>query len=222
MSENTFREGTRIYITGSCEGLNELSEALERHPEIQLVGRSQTVREGAGALAGGHLQAVLHATRASELPEDDLAAIREYTRSPIVLLASGEASMLLDAALDADVADVLLLPQLPENVVFAIRKASHTGRNGTAGAEGRVLTVFSPKGGTGKTVMATNLASWFAKKGNKKTLLLDLDALGLPLDNIEGMAFGPDLPDGRRSLLLVSDNNFSPAAFTQFLLFAVG
>ena len=55
----------------------------------------------------------------------------------------------------------------------------------------------------------------------EKTLLLDLDALGLPLDNVEGMAFGPDLPDGRRSLVLVSDNNFSPAAFTQFLLFAV-
>ena len=34
------------------------------------------------------------------------------------------------------------------------------------------------------------------------------------------MTFGPDLPDGRRSLILVSDNNFSPAAFTQFLLFA--
>jgi hypothetical protein len=54
-----------------------------------------------------------------------------------------------------------------------------------------------------------------------KTLLLDLDELGIPLDNIEGMAFGPTLPDGRRSLLLVSDNNFSPAGFTQFLLFAV-
>jgi hypothetical protein len=55
----------------------------------------------------------------------------------------------------------------------------------------------------------------------EKTLLLDLDALGIPLDNVEGMALGPDLPDGRRSLVLVSDNNFSPAAFTQFLLFAV-
>ncbi len=54
-----------------------------------------------------------------------------------------------------------------------------------------------------------------------KTLLLDLDELGIPLDNVEGMAFGPDLPDGRRSLLLVSDNNFSAAQFTQFLLFAV-
>src|ERR687895_1763223 len=136
---------------------------------MELVGRSQTVREGAGALAGGHLQAVLHGTRSSELPEDDLAAIREYTRAPIVLLASGEASLLLDAALEADVADVLLLPQLPENVVFAIRKASHTQRNGTAGAEGRVLTVFSPKGGTGKTVMSSNLAAAFARHGGKKT-----------------------------------------------------
>ena len=35
--------------------------------------------------------------------------------------------------------------------------------------------MFSPKGGTGKTVMATNLASAFAKYGGKRTLLLDLD-----------------------------------------------
>jgi hypothetical protein len=54
----------------------------------------------------------------------------------------------------------------------------------------------------------------------RKTLLLDLDDLGIPLDNVEGVAFGPDLADGRRSLVLVSDNNFAPAQFTQFLLFA--
>ena len=179
MSDYALREGTRIYITGSCEGLNEVAEALERHPEIELVGRSATVREGAGALAGGHLQAVLHATRSSELPEDDLAAIREYTRAPVVLLASGEASLLLDAALEADVADVLLLPQLPENVVFAIRKATHTTRRshepGGSGRHGKIVTVFSPKGGTGKTVTATNLAAACAKFEGRKTLLLDLD-----------------------------------------------
>ena len=47
-------------------------------------------------------------------------------------------------ALEADVADVLLLPQLPENVVFAIRKASHSNRTAHVGADGRILTVFSP------------------------------------------------------------------------------
>jgi hypothetical protein len=54
----------------------------------------------------------------------------------------------------------------------------------------------------------------------EKTLLLNLDSLGIPLDNVEGMTFGPNLADGRRSLVLVSDNNFAPAQFTQFLLFA--
>jgi hypothetical protein len=55
----------------------------------------------------------------------------------------------------------------------------------------------------------------------EKTLLLDLDTLGIPLDNVEGMTLGPKLPDGRQSLLLVSDNNFAAAQFTQFLLFAL-
>ncbi len=45
----------------------------------------------------------------------------------------------------------------------------------------------------------------------EKALLLDLKTLGIPLDNIEGMVIGPRLPDGRRSLILVSDNNFSAA-----------
>lgn len=55
----------------------------------------------------------------------------------------------------------------------------------------------------------------------EKALLLDLDELGLALDNIEGMVIGPDLPDGRRSLVLVSDDNFAASQFTQFLLFAL-
>jgi 3-phytase len=54
-----------------------------------------------------------------------------------------------------------------------------------------------------------------------KRLLLDLDRLGVPLDNLEGMTFGPRLPDGRRSLLLISDDNFNPAQKTQILALAV-
>jgi pilus assembly protein CpaE len=170
------REKSRVFITGGCEGLDELFEALERHGEIELVGRSDSVREGGGPLSGGHLQVILHATRSSALPVDELAAIREYTRAPIVLLASGESSALLEDALDADVADVLLLPQLTENVVFAVRKAGHAGRRqGKSRGDGRIITVFSPKGGTGKTVTATNLATSFAKYAGKRTLLLDLD-----------------------------------------------
>jgi 3-phytase/alkaline phosphatase D len=55
----------------------------------------------------------------------------------------------------------------------------------------------------------------------RKRLLLNLDELGIPLDNVEGMTFGPRLKGGRRSVVLVSDNNFAAAQFTQFLLFTL-
>ena len=174
---NDHRERTRVFLTGWCDGLPELHEALARHPEVDLVGHSESVSEGAAALAGGHLGAILHATGNSELPTGVLASIREHTQAPIVLLASGEATALLEDALDSDVADVLLLPQLTENVVFAIRKAAHAGRRAKSrlGRDGRIVTVFCPKGGTGKTVMATNLSAALAKYHGKRTLLLDLD-----------------------------------------------
>lgn len=52
-----------------------------------------------------------------------------------------------------------------------------------------------------------------------KRLLLDLSELEIPLDNLEGMILGPQLPDGTQSLLLVSDDNFNDLQRTQFLLF---
>jgi 3-phytase len=53
----------------------------------------------------------------------------------------------------------------------------------------------------------------------QKQLLLNLDDLKLTtgLDNIEGIELGPILPDGRQSIVLVSDNNFSGTQFTQIL-----
>ena len=54
-----------------------------------------------------------------------------------------------------------------------------------------------------------------------KTEVLDLNTLGLTLDNLEGMTFGPRLADGRRSLLIASDNNFTSGQVSQFLLVAV-
>jgi len=54
-----------------------------------------------------------------------------------------------------------------------------------------------------------------------KTLLLDLGTLGIPQDNIEGLTFGHRLDNGNRSLVLVSDNNFSTTQFNQFVAFEI-
>jgi hypothetical protein len=52
-----------------------------------------------------------------------------------------------------------------------------------------------------------------------KRLLLDLQDIGIPLDNLEAMTLGGRLPDGTQSLILVSDDNFNSDQVTQFLLF---
>ena len=55
-----------------------------------------------------------------------------------------------------------------------------------------------------------------------KKLLVDFEEdLNYDPDNIEGMTFGPPLSDGYHSLILVSDNNFSPLQSTQFILLGV-
>src|SRR5207237_1437278 len=94
-TETTQRERVRVYATGSCEGFDKLRESLTSHPEIEMVGTSTSVADGAAALAGGHLDAILHATRGASLPGDELAAIREHSRAPILMLASGGSSGLL-------------------------------------------------------------------------------------------------------------------------------
>ncbi|WP_246485023.1 esterase-like activity of phytase family protein [Chitinophaga qingshengii] len=52
-----------------------------------------------------------------------------------------------------------------------------------------------------------------------KSLLFDFASLGKYIDNIEGVTFGPVLPNGHQSLVFVADNNFSAAEESQFFVF---
>lgn len=54
-----------------------------------------------------------------------------------------------------------------------------------------------------------------------KKLLLNMDDLGIYIDNIEGVTFGPTLPDGHKTLVFIADNNFDTKEKAQVLLFEV-
>ncbi|MEU4801515.1 esterase-like activity of phytase family protein [Actinosynnema sp. NPDC023587] len=61
-----------------------------------------------------------------------------------------------------------------------------------------------------------------AAKPVRKTLVADLDDFPLPLiDNVEGLAWGPRLPSGERTLVLVADDNFAAEEVTRFIALAV-
>ena len=174
----------KVFITGAANGLAEVREGLADHPDVELVGTAADPVKAGAKLAESAAQVILHGTTATEhVPTAEVEAIRSVTAAPIVLVTSASANSLLSEALQAGIHDVVLLPQLTDGIVFTIKKAHSLAAGRVAGgagkaashAEGKVVTLFSPKGGSGKTALACNLAVLFARKHQRRTLLLDLD-----------------------------------------------
>lgn len=175
MSDLEETSGIRAYLVGAPEELDEVRAVLSHHDEIELLGSGANVSAAAEELGAWDVDIVLWGTNGPTLATHELTAIREHTAAPIILLAPASEPSLLEQALGTDVVDALLLPQPAEGVIFAIRKAADRRDVGLPEAPGRVITVFSPKGGTGKTITATNLAVAFTVCHQQRTLLVDLD-----------------------------------------------
>src|SRR3954467_2812778 len=174
----------KVFITGAANGLAEVREGLADHPDVELVGTAADPAKAGTKLAESGAQVILHGTTSTDhVPTAEIESIRGVTAAPIVLVTSASANAMLSEALAAGIFDVVLLPQLTDGIVFTIQKAHSlaAGRAATgtakssASGEGKVVTLFSPKGGAGKTVLASNLASAFARHQGRRTLLLDLD-----------------------------------------------
>ena len=70
-------------------------------------------------------------------------------------------------------------------------------------------------------INTTSLIKTPAAKPITKKLILNMDSLGIYVDNVEGVTFGPTLPNGHKTLVLVADNNFQLFEQTQFFLFEI-
>jgi 3-phytase/alkaline phosphatase D len=116
-----------------------------------------------------------------------------------------------------------LVELLPLNNEFLIAMERSFSVGGTATGTGNSIKLYKVAlpGATNVNGVHSLAGTLDSIRPAEKTLLFDLDTLGIPLDNVEGLTLGPRLPDGRQSLVLVSDNNFAASQFTQFLLFAL-
>jgi pilus assembly protein CpaE len=119
---------------------------------------------------------------AGGLPSAVLAALADPAAPGVVAVADRHPIRWFQEALRLGVDDVLCLPQSPESLGMAAAKARAAAARRAAGGgvqerfdhRAHVFTVFSTKGGAGRTVVATNLAACFAQAG-VHTLLADLD-----------------------------------------------
>ena len=117
------------------------------------------------------------------------AAQRLDPQPSVLVLSEGSSNGFVRRLLEHGADDILMLPQSQEQIAFAVRKV--ITRKDTSSDQGlepaRIVVVLGPKGGTGKTLTATNLAVALQGIGNSVSLVdLDLQfgdvalTLGLP------------------------------------------
>jgi Flp pilus assembly CpaE family ATPase len=158
----------RVLLSGSAA--DQIAGSLANEPAVRMV---KPVADGNGGRLPSPVDVALHVVPSSsdELGED-IRKVRALSQAPLILAAYGEPNGIVETGLQIGAADVLVLPQPFETVLFALRKAAVATAPDTATA--KVVTVFSPKGGSGKTVLATNIAI-AAQQAGLRTLLMDLD-----------------------------------------------
>lgn len=161
------RQPLRILLSGPAA--NELAPSLEGQETLSMVLADDSRRTGLDSSVDVALHVV--ASSSAELGED-IRAVRALSQAPLILAAYGEPNGIVETGLEIGAADVIVLPQSMETLLFALRKAARA--NGDTPDSGTVVTVFSPKGGSGKTVLATNIAV-AARRSGIPTLLVDFD-----------------------------------------------
>jgi pilus assembly protein CpaE len=116
---------------------------------------------------------VHHSDRALEVIE---VTTRQHTGGPpVVVLYGGSPNGFMERAFQVGADDLITLPQPREQLAFALEKAIARRRGGAAAPRvGTMIAVLGPKGGTGKTLTACNLAEALARAG-RSPVIVDLD-----------------------------------------------
>ncbi len=114
--------------------------------------------------------------------------VRDRAGVSAVLVVEELSTQLLQQAIRGGMSDVITVPEDASQLLEAVdRAAGHlnvsvgagvgapASQSGDGAPRGRVVTVFSTKGGAGKSFVATNLAVALARRSNQPVCLIDCD-----------------------------------------------
>jgi pilus assembly protein CpaE len=191
-------EKTRVLIVDDiAETRENVRKLLQFESDIEVVASAQSAKEAIQLTKETEPDVVLMDIN---MPDMDGITATETIRqqSPtvqVVILSVQEDQIYMRRAMLAGARDFLPKPPMPDELVAAIRRAgkmAHEERAKVAqtvaavptagpqnlsprmgGIEGKIIVVYSPKGGTGRTTIAVNLAVTLA---NDETRVVIVDA----------------------------------------------
>jgi pilus assembly protein CpaE len=158
---------------------NEIQSVLTHVPDIDIVGVVNGLEESWRTLqetrpdllivvCGGYSDRALYFVD---------SAVKQDPDRPAIVFTSGSPNGFIRRVFEVGAEDLVTLPEDPDRIGFALQKAM-ARRRGAAIASGVALSpmicILGPKGGTGKTLVSTNLTAALASDGHKP-VLVDLD-----------------------------------------------
>jgi pilus assembly protein CpaE len=153
--EHAFPIGSAVQVAGVVEGLERGWTVLEEtSPDLLVVA------------CAGYSERALYLIEASSKQRPD---------RPVVVLFYGSPDGFLQRAFEMGADDLLTMPTPPDEVEFSLQKVM-ARRRGTlsGGTTNPMICIVGPKGGTGKTLAACNLAVALAQK-SQRAVVVDLD-----------------------------------------------
>ena len=175
----------------SQETLQSVRKLLSLEDDVEVVGEAQNGREAVDKAKSLRPHIILMDMRMPEM--DGIAATEAIaaelpTVQVIMVSVAGTAESLRRAML-AGAREYLVKPFEPDELVASVRRVHELyappeevaeppaevafGDHADEPAQGTIVAVFGPKGGVGRTTVATNLAVALAKNYQKRTLLFD-------------------------------------------------
>src|SRR6478752_773439 len=168
----------RILVTLSEQADPRLAEqALQDESSVEVVGYSDYFDDWREFLEQP-TDLIIVVSPAGDASGMDMVdrAVKHRPDRPVVVMTDSPANGFLRQVFEAGADDVMTLPQPPREVAFHLQKviARRKGLTVPGRANALLIPILGPKGGTGKTLVATNLAVALAQR-DANVVLVDLD-----------------------------------------------
>ena len=151
-------------VLGTANSFDELTVLLRNDPEVSTVILGPSV-DG---------DAAMDFAERSRSSNPTLGVVLVRRRIDAVLLAQALRSGVREVVSERDLPGLGEATARSKALTNALRHPDDAGRESEDSALGHLYTVFSPKGGAGKTTFSVNVAVGLASRGYR-TLLIDLD-----------------------------------------------
>jgi pilus assembly protein CpaE len=176
----------RVMIVDDVQATREnIRKLIEFHPSITVVGEAATAESAISQAKETQPDIILMDINMPGMDGISATALlsTELPQSGIIIMSVQAEREYLRRAMTAGAKDYLTKPFSGDELLQAIKQV-HTNQQQRrkvvtfepkAPEEGKVITVFSAKGGIGKTTIAANLAVALADKAKGKVCIVDAD-----------------------------------------------